>query len=71
MRNVRRILAKNVERLRVTCDLPNVVALARAAGVGKTQLYEIIGCRCDTSIDNVALLAVAFGARTCELLAAI
>lgn len=67
--SVRQVLAKNVARLRVACGFANVVALARAAGIGKTRLYEILAGRCDTSIDIVALLAVAFGARTCELLA--
>ncbi|HWB75742.1 MAG TPA: helix-turn-helix transcriptional regulator [Nannocystaceae bacterium] len=66
---MRHLLAKNVARLRVACGFPSVVALARAAGIGKTRLYEILAGRCDTSIDIVALLAVAFGVRACELLA--
>jgi hypothetical protein len=64
-------LAKNVEHLRRARGFASTTALAEAATIAKSQLYEILAASCNTSIDNVALLAFALGARACDLLAVI
>lgn len=66
---LRDVLARNVEQLRRSRGFASITALAAAATIAKSQLYEIVAARCNTSIDNVALLAFALGARACELLA--
>jgi transcriptional regulator with XRE-family HTH domain len=61
-------LAANVRRLRCARGFGTVTALADAAGVSKSQLYEILAGRSDASVDCVALLAGALGVWPCTLL---
>lgn len=64
------VLAANVGRLRPARGFATVTALALAADVSKSRLYEILAGRGDTSIDCVALLARALNVRPSSLLEA-
>ena len=63
----RRILARNVRRLRVAREL-NQEDLAHATNLSQDQISEIENAKHSTTLDNIQRLAVALGVTVAELL---
>jgi hypothetical protein len=56
--DVVRVLGRNLATMCRARGFENLEALAVAAELGKTTLYEIVNAKCDTSIDRVGQLGV-------------
>jgi transcriptional regulator with XRE-family HTH domain len=63
----RRILARNVRRLRVARELSQE-DLAHATNLSQDQISEIENAKHSTTLDNIQRLAVALGVTVAELL---
>ena len=66
-----RVFARNVNAWRRRRGLVNLESLARAAAMSTTQLYAIVGARCDPSIDRVEDLGLALEVPPHRLLRAV
>jgi transcriptional regulator with XRE-family HTH domain len=63
----RRILAKNVRRLRLAQDLSQE-SLAHAAELSQDQISDIENAKHSVTLDNIQRLALALNVRVAELL---